>query len=238
MAASGSYASLYNVADLMDEAWELAGLDPAEQDARHIVSARRSLNLMLQEISNENTDQEHRIASGTLTSVADQDTYDLPAGTIDLIDMKYIDAAGSEFFMSRITRQEDWYLEVNDSSSGTPRMYWVDRSTQAGDPSTDTFKVHVHPKPDTSGETFDFWRTRRHQNVTSLTEDVDVSRFWHPAVAYGWALKIAEKRNLPRVSFLEGRFIGAYKRAQMESSPRAPVTIKYRGYGRSRRGRR
>lgn len=234
MAASGSYAALFRVADIMDEAWERCGYDPAEIDARKILSARRSLNLVLRMMSIQDADKENRIEGGTITTVAGTSSYALPVGTIDIIDCKHTDASGQDTFMSKMTRQENWQIE-NLGSTGTPALYYVDRSL-TGDPDTDVYEIIVHPTPDVAG-TLDYFRLREAQRVTALNEHVDASPYFEEAVIAGLAAKLSEKFALDRYPALMQMAQSTYRQAQMEANPRGEIVIAGRGIGRSRRRR-
>lgn len=235
MAASGSYSALFKVSDMIDEAFERCGHDPAELDARKTVSARRSLNLVLRMMQVQDADQENRIAAGTITTVSGTSSYALPVGTIDLIDVKYTDASGNDTFMSRMTRQENWYVE-NQDQTGIPSAWYVDRAL-TGDPDTDTYEIIVWPTPNVSGATLDYFRLREIQRVTGLNQHVDVGTFFEEAVIAGLAAKLAEKYAIDRVDRLTNMALFAYRQAQMEANPRSDLVIGARAYGRSRRRR-
>jgi hypothetical protein len=234
MAASGEYSPLFKVADMMMEACERAGLDPAEFDTAKIQSARRSLNLVLRQMEVQDADNKSHIDAETISLVAGTATYDLPAGSIDVIDAKHVDSGGTDRFMSKITRQEYWHLP-NTTSQGVPSMYWVDLSS-TGDPETDVYTITVYPTPSAAG-TLNYWRLRQIQNVTALNQHVDVGRFYEEAVVAAWSAALARKYNVAVYPMLRAEAFEAYRQAQMEAHPRVPIVVAARGYGRSRKRR-
>jgi len=237
MASSGTTANLFDVSDVMEEAFERAGLDPAELDSRRIVSARRSLNLLLQDMGNQDADREYYRATATVTSVANTSEYTLSTLGSDLAHIwtiQYLDTGGTYHTMTRMSYRDDIGLN-NASATGIPRQWRLDRAGD-GDPASD-YVLHVWPAPSVSGESLLLTYYRRPDNVTGLSQDIDIARYWQEAIMAGLAAKIAQKWNLDRYPALRAEFMDAYNRAQMESNPRTDVVVAARGYGFPRRAR-
>ena len=123
MPTSGTYAFSPEAAEFCDEAFERCGLDPAALTARHLRSARRSLEYLFIEWSNKGQHlwaiDQQTIAAPTL--VAGTATYDTPAGTVAVLEM-VIRRDGSDTPINPMARDE--YLAIpNKTEQGLPNRF-------------------------------------------------------------------------------------------------------------------
>lgn len=217
MATSGTYTFNPKVAECFDEAFERAGMDPAKVEVRHIVSAKRSLNLLLR--SELAADQVNlwTVAEYTSTPVADANSLSLPTGAIDVLEATTRDSSGIEVPMEPISRS-DWRAIAEKTQTGRPSQYWVDRSLGA--------------------KTLHFWQAMPATSYTlvmnvlysiedggDLTNEAAVPDLWHDVICAGLAKRIAEKFNPERADRLEMKFAQAHKLAKGSNRERASMVI-------------
>jgi hypothetical protein len=227
MATSGSFTFDPSFAALLDEAAERAGIDPSTLTQRHINSAKMSLNLMFVEWTTLDGDAIYRVDNGTVAAVSGTDTFTLPAGGIDIIDLVYdYGNDGDDEVITRITREE--FLKITDkTTTGEPTQFYVDQSN------LNAPFVQVWPIPD-ADITWTFDYMRHVETVGALTETMDVHRPWLEAVTCGLALRLAEKYNLQRVPHLEAKYMTSYKIARRAGSGNSRVILSGRGFGSTR----
>ncbi len=116
------------MADFLDEAVERCGIDPASLEHRHLVSIRRSLNLLLVEMEASDVNEEDYIDQQTVTVGAGRRAVDLPDDTVDVLDATIeIPGQGGITPLGRTTRQDDLTIE-RSLQAGTPARYWVSRT--------------------------------------------------------------------------------------------------------------
>ena len=137
MSTSGTAAFALSGADLVLEAFERIQVRAAEITADHMVSARRSMNLVQARWANRGTNLWKVSPAGSPLSIAlvqGAATYPLPAGTIMLLDC-YLRTtpAGADpvdRILTPISRSD--YAALGDKSAqGAPTVYWFDRQATA-----------------------------------------------------------------------------------------------------------
>ncbi len=231
MTTSGSYIFDPTFAAILDEAAERAGMDPSKLDARHIRSAKMSLNLMFSDWATRDGDAAYRVDRLTTSVSAGAGYFDPASGVIDILDMVIAyDGGPTDTPMVRISAQD--YLEIpNKSEAGQPAQFYVDHGTQNAP------RVYLWPVPDAVCD-FTYDCMRHTQIVRSLADTMDINRLWMDAVASGLALRLAEKYNQARVPQLMGAAGSAYASSLKSSKGRSGVVIGVRGFGSPMRRRR
>lgn len=218
MATSGTYTFSPKVAECLDEAWERCGRDPSELDVRHIVSAKRSLNLLLRsELSGDRinlwTVAEHvpSTPAQAATSVS------LPSGAIDVLEATARDSENNETPMMPIGRA-DWRVIPDKTLEGRPDRYWVERTTgtktlhfwQAqGDPAYDLVLNVLYGIED----------------VGDLHNEADVPDLWYDVICAGLAKRLAVKFAPDRLIVLEAQFQQALQLAQRSNAEHGSLII-------------
>lgn len=217
MATSGAADFNLELLDIIEEAGERCGV---EIRAGHQVrTARRSLNLLLIEWANRGlnlwTLEKHEI-----TLIPGQDTYQLPADTVDLLETVLRTGTGSsqtDITLNRISASV--YTTIpNKTSTSRPYQLWVDRQI--------TPRVVLWPVPDNSTPyTLVTWRLRRLQNAGQGLNTQDIPFRFLPALiaglAYHMSLKFPE--GLPRMTALKVQYDDAWGLASDEDREKAPV---------------
>lgn len=228
MAVSGTYSFSPTNADLLDEAVERIGIDTASITAQHIKSAIRSLNLIFSEWSTKGVKQWTIEQTSRLLTAGDE-TYNLPSGGIDVLNMVFRKVSGSEnrdVPMHRISREE--YLGIADKSSqGNPSMYFVDR-----DRATVTLYLWNVPENSTDYIVYDY--IRRIQDAGVFADNPEIPFQWFEAMASALAERMYPKMTLAlngtydlnRHQFLKAEAATAFTNAMYESRDKTPLRIK------------
>ena len=117
MATSGTTTFDLDANEIMEEAFERAGVDKQKLNADHARSARRSMNLILQDWANENI-RPWAMEEATITTVAGVAETLLSADTIDVIDVT-LKRDNYEIPMTRLSRS-DYQALRRSPSRGAP----------------------------------------------------------------------------------------------------------------------
>lgn len=231
MATSGSFTYDPTFANIVDEAFEQAGIDPSTISQRHITSAKVSLNLMFTEWVARDGDVAYRVDNTTAAVAASETYFALTSGAVDIVDLVCDYASDNrDVPMTRMSRQD--YLNIpNKDETGRPSMYYVDHSN------LNAPRAYLWPVPDaTCTMTYDY--IRYIETAGALSETLDIQRPWMAAVASGLALRLARKFNLTRVPMLESVAEREYMIARRAGSGNSQVIIATRAFGAGGRMRR
>jgi hypothetical protein len=196
MATSGTATFALDTSDLIDEAYERAGLEA--RTGSDVRTARRSLNLLSIDWSNRGVNL-WTIESGTVALTEGTSTYNLPADTLDLIETSIRTTTNGTATDIRIPRisVSNYAAITNKTLEGRPNEVWVDRQN--------TPRVHVWPVPNNDDYTLVYYRMRRIQDIgTSAETTPDIPYRFLPAMVAGLAYYIAQKKpeaemRLPRL---------------------------------------
>jgi hypothetical protein len=201
MAISGSQAFMPDVGDIVQEAYERAGLEL--RSGYDLRSARRSINLLTLEWQNRgiNLWTVEEVNLGTLTK--SDPSYDLSAGTISVLDMILRLDAGS------VSKQMDYSLSLisqstyatipNKLQEGRPLQYYLERrevlDVQA-DGTDRADRIILWPVPDSStAYQIRYWRLKRIDDAgTGAANTMEIPGRFLPALVSGLAYQIALKR--------------------------------------------
>lgn len=252
--------------DLLSEAWERVGIDPSSLSHKHLVSARRSLNLLLIEIEGSDVAEEDYLDQHVFYLNAGQRAFPLPADTVDVLDAISI-VGTSEVPLGRVTRQDD-LLNANRAATGQPSTYWISKTglsdpdlhdvqptgfgsgafgiggfggagstSSAGALARDAVYMMFYPLPSTAGTKVVVNRIRQLEKVLNLSDKPDVRRNWYEALCAGLAAKLALKFNEGKAGLLKSEWLEARAVARIESRERASILMYGKSFGRSRRRR-
>lgn len=215
MTTSGTAVWDLDVAELIEEAYERAGLEARTgYDYR---TARRSLNMIAAEWANRGLNL-WTIESATITLNPGVSTYNLPADNIDMLDtIIRVSSGGSNFDypLSRIG-VTDYATLPNKGTTGRPLQIYVQRKNAQS--------FIVWPVPD-QNYTMLYWRMRRIQDATNATDTMDMPVRFVPALAAALAFQIAQKRPeaAARIPFLQGEYERQFALAAEEDRERSPA---------------
>ena len=190
MATSGTYAFTRDLSDVVEEAFERAGLEARSgYDYR---TARRSLDLMFLEWQNKGLNL-WTVQEGSQTLTAGTGRYALAGDQLDVIEASLRTDDGdadkqSDLTMSRISISQYSHL-TNKLTQGRPIQYWIEK-----DPSA--IALNVWPVPD-DAETYKinyYYIQRVEDSGSPASNNVDVPARFMPCMAAGLAYYISIKR--------------------------------------------
>ena len=219
MTTSGTAVFNLDVSDLIEESFERCGQEL--RTGYELKTARRSLNLLTVEWANRGINL-WTIEQGEIPMVTGQATYDIPADTIDLLDMVVRTGSGqnqTDINISRIS--EPTYSTIpNKNALGRPIQVWIQRLR-------DNPKISVWPTPNDPGSqyTFVYWRLRRIQDASGSTQTMDIPfRFLNCMVA-GLAYYLSMKLPVDpgRRGELKLDYEEQLQMAQDEDREKAPI---------------
>lgn len=222
MSSSGTYTTVFEIQECVDDAFERCGIDPASVTARHLTSARRSLGLMFSEWSNKGPHL-WAIDQQTLTLTQGTAAYETPVGTIAVLDMVLRrDNVDTPIFpMAR-----DEYLAIpSKTTEGIVNRYWFERviGAVAGMPI-----LHFWNTPENSTDEIVYYRMRSLQDVGGGSKTPDVPPRWQEAVVAGLAKKLAVKFAPGRIGPLTGEANARFAEAKQEDRERTPSNMRVR----------
>lgn len=221
MATSGTYTTNFEIAEITDEAFERAGVDPETLTGRHIRSARRSMNYIFSDWSNEGI-KLWQIEQETVNLVAGTATYNCPTDTICVLEV-VLRRDGIDTMVSPMARDEYIYLP-DKTSQGMPSMYYFDRQTPT--PTLTLWNV-----PENSTDDLIYFRLRQSQDAGAGSNTADVPYRWLEALTAELAARLAVKYNPERESTLINKSREAFRKAKIEDRERTPTSLKV-VYGR------
>lgn len=216
MATSGTFSFSPEVAEYCDEAFERCGIDPATLTARHLRSARRSLDLLFTDWSNRSVHL-WKVKSTTENMVDGTATYNAPSGCVAILEM-FIRRSGTDYTLRPIDRQE--YVQYPDKDAeGLPSQYYFDRQSP-----TPTYTMYL--VPENSTDVAHIYYLERIEDVGVPSNTLDVPHRWFEAVCSGLASKLAEKYAPEREQALFQKAELAFKRAYTEDRQRVPTKFR------------
>lgn len=214
MATSGTFAFAPEVVDVLDEAFERCGVDPALIGERHLRSSRMSLNLLLIEWANRRVTL-YAIDEQTQTLTDGDLDYTAASGTIAILE-GVIRRSGSDTPVARIGRAQ-YHAIPNKTQEGLPTNVYYDRSSGI---------YRLWQGPENSTDVFRYYRLRRHQDVgTNLSQNADANYLWTDALCAGLAARLALKFAPARLDALERQSEKAFILANGEDRERADVEM-------------
>jgi hypothetical protein len=215
MTTSGTAVWNLDIADLIEEAYERAGLEARTgYDYR---TARRSLNILSAEWSNRGLNL-WTVQENSLVLTPGTKTYTLPADTIDIIEtIIRVNSSGTplDYTVSRIG-VGDYATLPNKNSTGRPLQIYVDRQNSP------TFTLW--PVPDLP-YTIIYWTMRRIEDATNATDVMDMPVRFVPALVAGLAFQLAMKRPeaAARAPMLKAEYMEQFQLAADEDRGREPA---------------
>tara|TARA_R100001082_G_scaffold50568_1_gene27402 strand:- start:3353 stop:4027 length:675 start_codon:yes stop_codon:yes gene_type:complete len=215
MATSGTKTFQLTIADTIEEAYELAGLElRTGYDAE---TARRSLNIMFADWSNRGVNL-WTIEQVTTNLTAGTNSYTLNSYDIDIVSavIRQIDGSTTtDLQLTRIGRTE--YLNIPDkSSTGRPNQLFLDRQT--------TPVVKLWPTPDSTYTYRLVANTiQRIDDASASAQDPEIPSRFMPCMASGLAYYIALKRNPEKAAILKTQYEQDFKLAADEDRNRTSL---------------
>ena len=234
MAISGTYTFNPDIGDIIEEAYERAGLDL--RSGYDLRSARRSLNLMTLEWQNRGlnlwtVDEQPLSETSAGVSVTTLSkgvaTYNIDSSTISLLDviLRTNDGNSStqtDYMLNRIS-QPTYSTIPNKLTQARPLQYYFDRKEVLGAGAAGAnvkSTITLWPVPDKdSTYTIRYWRMKRIADTSNLASDTaDVPDRFLPALCAGLAYHVACKNSesAGRVPMLKQQYDEAFATAADE----------------------
>jgi|TARA_R110002051_G_scaffold321634_2_gene409829 hypothetical protein len=225
MAISGTYTFNPDISELVEEAYERAGLQL--RSGYDLRTARRSLNFLMLEWQNRGLNLWTISQEPVFDLVKGTADYNIALGTIGLLDVVLRTNAGvvstqSDYHLSRVS--EPTYANIPSKlTQARPLQYLFNRveilsgTTLGADvPST----ITLWPIPDKSNEyTILYWRVKRIADTGGLASNtMQVPDRFLPALVAGLAYQIASKRPeaASRIPFLKQQYEETFMEAAAE----------------------
>jgi hypothetical protein len=212
---------------LVEEAFERCGAEL--RSGYDLRTARRSLNLLLLDWANRGVNL-WTVEQGEQILTYNDDTYDLPANTVDLLDHVIRTGTGTNQTDITITRiSGSVYAAIpNKNATGRPIQVWVNRQSGATDAANVVQypQFVIWPKPDNSTTyTFVYWRLRRMTDAGNGINGQDIPYRFLPCMAAGLAYYLSMK--IPgaevRIDMLKQVYDEAWQLAAEEDRDKSPV---------------
>ena len=228
MTTSGTSTFNLSVLDLIEEAYERAGVEV--RSGYDLRTARRSLNLLAMEWANKGVNL-WTVEQGSIPLTQGTAVYDLPVDTVDLIDHVIRTGTGTnqtDINISRIT--VDTYSTIpNKTAPGRPIQVWINRQSGATEPGgVNNPQINVWPVPDVSSYyTFVYWRLRRMQDAGNGDNTQDIPFRFLPCMVAGLAYHLSMKipEAMPRVQMLKSVYDELWQQAADEDRDKASLRI-------------
>lgn len=212
MATSGTTAFELDVADTIEEAYERIGLEiRTGYDSR---TARRSLNLLLQDLSNK---QVHlwKLVLTSQALVAGTTSYTLASDILDIQNV-VLRRSSIDTTMHRLS-QSEYQARPNKTTQARPSQYWPERLT--------TLVLHIYPAPENSTDTVRFYAMERIEDVGASTETINIPSRFGPAIVSGLSYLLAVKKAPDRASMMKSIYDEDLKNAMDEDRERVPLRL-------------
>lgn len=138
-------------------------------------------------------------------------------------DLVFFGSLPSETPLSRMNKDEYFYLPNKAFRSARPLQYWLDRQA-------DSTIMNLWPVPDEDDGRYQL-RVQRHRSIMdvgSMSQQVEVPTRWYEAVVAGLACKLAreiEEVDARMVQQLDGDASTAFISVSLENRDNSPVSI-------------
>jgi hypothetical protein len=215
MTTSGTTTFNPNIIELLEEAYERAGLEL--RSGYDLKTGIRSFNFLMAEWANRGLNL-WTITEGTVSLASGDNTADIN-NIVDLIDYAIRTGSGSNQTDYRIERVgvSQWAAITNKNMTGRPVQIYVERLT-------DTTRIKVWPVP-SQDYTLVYWALSRMDDAGAATNTADMPYRFIPALVSGLAYHIATKKPaaMQRVPFLKQEYEEQFRLAADEDRDRSSV---------------
>jgi len=212
MAVSGSVNFELDVSDYVEEAFERCGLEV--KTGYDLVTARRSLNIMLAEWANRGLNQ-WTITQRTQALTSGTRTYTLSADVIDILSA-VVTRSSTDFSLTRVSRDDDLNIP-NKATTGRPTQFFLDRQV--------TPSLRLWPTPENSTDVVVYNALTRIDDADTAINTLDVPFRFYPCLAAGLAYYLSIKRAPNRTQMLKAMYEEEFERAMGEDRDRSSFTV-------------
>lgn len=205
MATSGTTTFNLDISDIMEEAYDLCGLEL--RSGYSYRGAKRALNLVFLEWQNKGLNL-WTIEQGSATLVAGTSSYTTESSALDIVDVSIRTNAGNvddqfDQRLNRISRTE-YNHQASKLTQSKPTQFYVDKDN-------DSVKIVLWATPD-SAETYTliYDYVKRIEDVgTVASNNADVPTRYLPCLTYALAYNLACKspEAIQRVPMIRQRYM-------------------------------
>ena len=217
MATSSSTNFEPNVTEFVEEAFERCGLEL--RTGYDLVTAKRSINLMLAEWANRGFNQ-WTIEEATQTVTKDTLTYTLNSNVIDILDCSLRRTEGSvttDLSMRRLSRSEYLNIPVK-ATTGRPSQFFLDKQNSS--------VLKIWPAPENSTDILVFNKIVRMDDADTAINTMDMPFRFYPCFAAGLAYYISVKKAPEKTQMLKQMYEEEFDRAASTDEDRASFRIR------------
>jgi len=221
MATSGTTTFNLDISDIMEEAYDLCGLEL--RSGYSYRGAKRALNLVFLEWQNKGLNL-WTIEQGSATLVAGTSSYTAESSTLDIVDVSIRTNAGNvndqfDQRLNRISRTE-YNHQASKLTQSKPTQFYVDKDN-------DSVKIVLWATPD-SAETYTliYDYVKRIEDVgTVASNNADVPTRYLPCLTYALAYNLACKspEAIQRVPMIRQRYMELWDEASDADREKAAV---------------
>ena len=217
MATSSSTNFDPKVTEFVEEAFERCGLEL--RTGYDLVTAKRSINLMLAEWANRGLNQ-WTIEEATQTVTKDTLTYTLNSNVIDILDCSLRRTEGSvttDLSMRRLSRSEYLNIPVK-ATTGRPSQFFLDKQNSS--------VLKIWPAPENSTDILVFNKIVRMDDADTAINTMDMPFRFYPCFAAGLAYYISVKKAPEKTQMLKQMYEEEFDRAASTDEDRASFRIR------------
>jgi hypothetical protein len=205
MATSGTTTFNLDISDIMEEAYDLCGLEL--RSGYSYRGAKRALNLVFLEWQNKGLNL-WTVEQGSATLVAGTSSYTAESSALDIVDVSIRTNAGnvSDQFDQRLNRisRTEYNHQASKLTQSKPTQFYVDKDN-------DSVKIVLWATPD-SAETYTliYDYVKRIEDVgTVASNNADVPTRYLPCLTYALAYNLACKspEAIQRVPMIRQRYM-------------------------------
>jgi len=201
MATTGTRTFDPQIAQIMEDAFERAGVALSGVGSDHVNSALRSLRLMLQSEWSGVGELPFMVAQLTQTTAAAMESFALPAGVLDVLEV-VLRRDGMDTPMQRVDRAD--YLAIPDKSkTGRPDRFYVERLAGLS-----AKTAYIWPAGENATDTIVMNALRVVEDPGALSNTVQLPLEAMEAAAAGLAARLALKFNPERYALLQLAYRG------------------------------
>ena len=223
MATSGTTAFTLDLADIMEEAYDLCGSEL--RSGYDYKGAKRALNLIFLEWQNKGLNL-WTVEQGSATLVAGTSSYTAESSALDIVDVSIRTNAGNvddqfDQRLNRISRTE-YNHQASKLTQSKPTQFYVDKDN-------DAVKIVLWATPD-SAETYTliYDYVKRIEDVgTVANNNADVPTRYLPCLTYALAYNLACKspEAIQRVPMIRQRYMELWD--EVSEADREKAAVKF-----------
>lgn len=173
------------IGEAIEEAFENIGFAPSGLTAEHVESAQRSIKRMLTSWNNDSVNFWKVLPNQTHTQTVEEQTWTLPAGTVDILDMAVLRDNYSTPMLT-VTRS-DWFAIPDKAvTTGMANRIWVERDL---DPPV----AHIYPMAENSSDVLVYDALVQFNDSSVLKLAPDIRQTWNDAFIAGLEWYLAGK---------------------------------------------